>query len=338
MIQLRIVLERGDKVELPAKQRGVALILVLFVTVLIVIVTTGMVRQQHLFVRKSANLFSQAQMMELAISAELFARAGLTRDFDEDKKNKKMIDHEKEVWAEYAATFPMELGTIEMQVDDLQGRFNINDLIDHDGKIEPVMLKRFQALLDGLGVVSINAEKVADWVDADQESYRYKGAEDDVYLVQELPYRTPNSEIADSSELLMLQDIADEDYRKLLPYISALPRSTTGLNVNTCSPQLLMTLTPNLTKEMADAIVETRQTGAFATVADFLKQPGLEKIKEKTDLAVATQYFLISIRVIIADKTLRLVSKVYRGDDGKTVLLGRDFGQKYIINKQQVLL
>ncbi|PID41735.1 MAG: general secretion pathway protein GspK [Proteobacteria bacterium] len=326
------------KVTFPGKQQGVALILVIFMTVLIVIITAGITKQVHLFVRKSANLFTQAQAVDLAVSAESFARLGLTRDFDEDNKNGKMIDHEKEVWAEYAATFPMELGTIEMQVDDLQGRFNINDLIDQNGKVKAVVLKRFQALLDVLGIVSITAEKVADWVDADEQSYDYKGAEDDVYLIEHPPYRTANFEIGDISELLMVQGIDYEEYEKLLPHISALPRGTTGLNVNTCSRPLLRALVPTLTEEMADSIIETRRQDAFKTVNEFLKQPGLERLKDKTNLTVSTHYFRISARVSISDTVARLVSKVYRDDDGQTILLGRDFGQKDIINKPLVLL
>ncbi len=323
---------------LPAKQKGVALIIVVFVTALIVIITTGVTRQQNLFVRKSANLFSQAQAVELAISAELFARVGLARDFDEDKKDKKYIDHEKEIWAEYAATFPMELGTIEIQVDDLQGRFNINDLVDDKGVADEKMVQRLQDLLDALGVVSVNAEKFVDWVDTDEESYKYKGAEDDVYLLSDPPYRTPNSGAVHLSEMLLISEITLEEYEKLAPHMSVLPRGTLGLNINTCTPELLMALYDKLSLEDAKEVVELRREDPFEQAQDLYKTDAFKDAPQTTRLTVKTNFFQISTRITLGDKVVRMVSVVHRDANGRTELISRDFGQKYIINKQQVLL
>lgn len=321
------------------RQKGVALIIVVFVTALIVIITTGIARQQNLFVQKSANIFTQAQAIELAIGAEQFARVGLKRDYDDDKEKNQLVDHEKEIWSEYAATFPMEFGTIEIQVDDLQGRFNLNDLVDNQGVANPVMVERLQDLLDALGVVSVNAEKFVDWVDEDEESYKYKGAEDDVYLLADTPYRTPNAEAVHISELLLISEITLEEYEKLKPHLSLLPRATNGLNINTCSAELLMSLNDKLSKEDAEAVIEKRKENPFEKVDDLY---ALEEFKGITNrapaLVVKTQFFQIAVRVTIGDKTVRLVSVVHRSANGLTELISRDFGQKSIINKQQVLL
>lgn len=320
------------------KNDGVALIVVVFVMALVTLIAAGIGKQQNFFVKKSINQFTQLQGTELAVSAEAFARQVLIKDWEDDKKNNKFIDHETEFWAENAAAFPMELGLIEVQVDDLQGRFNLNGLVDVDGKVIVDQVKRLQRLLDELGVVSTSVEKIVDWVDSDNESYEYKGAEDDAYLIGDRPYRTANGMIGDVSELMLIEGMTAVEYGLLATHVSALPPKVTKLNVNTCSKELLMSLSEKISAESADSIIENRREKAFESIDDLYQLPEMAGITGLQNVSIKTEYFRVSIRVTIGDRITRLVSNLYRDSDGKIKVIGRDFGQKNIITKKQVLL
>jgi general secretion pathway protein K len=323
--------------KLHSEQRGVALIIVVFVMALVALIAAGIGKQQNLFVKKSINQFTQLQGTELTISAEAFARQVLYKDWEDDKKDNKFIDHMTEFWAEYAASFPMELGLIEVQVDDLQGRFNLNSLVDSKGKADVEQVKRLKRLLDSVGIVSVSVEKFVDWVDADVESYEYKGAEDEAYLIYDKPYRTANGLVGHVSELMLIEGMTAEDYVLLAPHISVLPPNAKAVNVNTCSKEVLMSLHENITAESAETIIEKRLENPFATIEDLYQLPEMAAIKLK-NVSVNTKYFAVSIRVTIQDRITRLVSNLYRADDGKLRVISRDFGQKNIITKKQVLL
>ncbi|MCG8613461.1 MAG: type II secretion system minor pseudopilin GspK [Pseudomonadales bacterium] len=324
----------------PARdQAGVALIIVIFVMAIVMIIAGSMARQQNLFVKRSTNQFIQMQAVELALGAEAFARQVLKQDSDDDRKNKKIVDHEKEIWAEYAAALPLELGTIEVQIDDLQGRFNLNELVDANGKVVKEQVLYFQALLDRLAIESINAEKVVDWIDQDDESYQYKGAEEDAYLIYETPYRTANSWFAHESELRLIDGITVADYQLLLPHISTLPTGSGGVNLNTCSKELLMAISEKVSEADAESVLELRKEDYFESVDEMFQLDALRGVpRPATGFKVNSEYFEISIRIQVADQVSRMVVQVHRDNQGKMTTLNRDQGQKYIITKEQVFL
>jgi general secretion pathway protein K len=323
---------------LPQGQQGVALIIVVFVMALVTLIAAGLGKQQNFFVKKSINQFNQQQGTDLTLSAEAFARQVLYKDWEEDKKDNQFMDDEKELWAEFAVAFPMELGLIEMQVDDLQGRFNLNSLVDAKGKVNAYQVKRLQRLLDGLGIVSIPAEKIVDWLDEDSESYEYKGAEDEAYLIGDNPYRAANGRMGHLSELMLIEGMTAEDFALLKEHVTVLPTSEAALNVNTCSKVLLMSLSEKISAESAEAIIEKRRETPFKSIADLNQLPEMPAIPDLKNVSVKTHYFSAAIRVTIGERITRLVSNLYRSDDGKLGVFSRDFGQKNIITKKQVML
>src|SRR5690606_39085646 len=101
------------------------------------------------------------------------------------------------------------------------------------------------------------AERLRDWLDPDQEASGAYGAEDNQYLLAQPPYRTANRIIADPSELRLLLGMREEHYRRLRPYVSALP-SEARINVNTAGAMVLSTLADTLTPEVAQTLVLAR--------------------------------------------------------------------------------
>lgn len=107
------------------------------------------------------------------------------------------------------------------------------------------------------------AERLLDWIDEDQQASGGYGAEDNQYLLLQPPYRAGNRWLGDVSELRLLLDMSERDYRLLLPHVSALPAEV-GLNVNTASALLLSCLADDLDLASAQSLVEARGEQGFA--------------------------------------------------------------------------
>src|SRR5690554_7349631 len=75
-------------------QKGVALIMVLLAMALVVMLASGMTRQQSLRVFKAGHYLAQQQGYNIALGAEEFARRILVRDFEEDRENSLMRSEE----------------------------------------------------------------------------------------------------------------------------------------------------------------------------------------------------------------------------------------------------
>ena len=112
---------------------------------------------------------------------------------------------------------------LEASLEDLQGRFNLNNLVQPDGTPDPVMVTAFTQLLALVGLEPKWTGYIVDWIDWTARPSIPDGAEDSVYMGQTLPYRTANRYITSASELLALPGFGRDRYLKLAPYVTALP-------------------------------------------------------------------------------------------------------------------
>ena len=123
--------------------------------------------------------------------------------------------------------------TLEASLEDLQGRFNINELVLTDGNTpNTAAITAFQRLLTNLNLDPKMAYYIVDWIDKNTEPMDPDGAEDSVYMEMDPPYRTPNLPITSTSELLAMPGVTRAEFDTLAPYIVALPL---GVQINTCT-------------------------------------------------------------------------------------------------------
>jgi general secretion pathway protein K len=135
---------------------------------------------------------------------------------------------------------PLELddgGSVQGQLIDLQGRFNLNSLIDREGRVDPTALALFERLLRVLGLEPLWAPRLADWLDADDQPLA-NGGEDDLYTTMVPGYRPPNRPVTSISELLLLPGFDRERFATLAPHVAALPRDA-AINLCSATPALL---------------------------------------------------------------------------------------------------
>ncbi len=223
------------------RQRGAALITALLIMALVVAAGVAMAARQQLDIRRTANLLQRDQAYVFAEGAEVMASAVLTKD---DAK----VDHWDEDWATPQPAIPFEGGVLAGGIEDLQGRFNLNNLVI-DGKRSNFDYERFKRLLQILKEKSESREvwdnaepadlanAAVDWIDSDSEPSP-GGSEDTDYLQGERPYRTANTLLTSTSELLLVRGFTAPIYNQIAPYVTALPERT-KMNVNTAKEEVL---------------------------------------------------------------------------------------------------
>ena len=325
---------------MPGKQQGVALMIVLFVFALVTILASGMISRQSLFIQKASNTLIQSQAYEYAIGAEQVARQMLFVDWEEDKKEKLFTDDLEEFWGKGAAGFPIDYGVIEAQIDDLQGRLNINSLINTDGSKDQAVIERFKNLFLVLELQDFQVEKLIDWIDENDETEGADGAEEGDYLVKEKPYRTGNQAFVSTSELMLINGMTEENFKLLLPHVSALPSGVKAINVNTCSKEIMRSLAKGkiLSDAEGQSIIDSRKENVFEKIEDFKAIPEYAGLTLEGTFSINTEFFKVSSKVTLSDRVSRLVSILYRdSENGNLTLMERNQGQKYLITKDLVL-
>lgn len=304
------------------RQRGVALILAIVMVALATVLATRIASRAALDVRRTTGLAALDQGWEVALGAEAWAAQILLEDTQQSQR-----DHLAEAWATPLPRLPIDGGSIVGGLEDMQGRFNINNLVDGNGEVNAVALAQFAALLDGLGLENRWAGIAADWLDADTIAGVPDGAEDGVYLSQQPPYRAANGPMASITEMLSLPGFGLENFRKLQPYIAALPVGT-KVNVCTASPPVLSALAEGGTDfGNADALARNRKDACFPTLEDFKATVGVTEFQKiQGTVGESSNWFRAVTTVSIGTSEVTLYSLLERNGAGQTRPVLRSIG------------
>ncbi len=302
------------------RQRGVALITVLMVFFFASTIAVTMVSRQHLDIRRTANLSDSLQATNNARSVETFALQLLVEDYRANPE----IDHLLERWAQRGTRFEVDHGEVIFTVEDLNGRFNLNNLANDPDQVH---LQRLRLLLTRLELNPELADAIRDWIDPDEQQTGYAGAEDNEYLLLQPPYRAANAAIRDVSELLLVRGVDGPTYEQLRHHVAALPAGTT-LNVNAAEPFVLQSLSQELGAVEAEQIVQARQVSPFTGVdQDFVSQQFVPASVNTSGLTVTSQFFRVRIESRFGERRAVLESTVQRGADGRCHVLARNFSR-----------
>jgi len=220
---------RGGGVPARRRQRGVALLVAILLVALGTIIAASMAYDNAMTARRAAATFDFDQALLTAQGAEALAAYGLQQTTSE---NSPYI-YPGQPWSQPLPPTEVIPGVmLQASMQDLQGRFNINDLVGQNGN-DPnaAAIAAFQRLLTRLGLDPKYADSLVDWIDKNSSPLS-NGAEDSVYMEMDPPYRTPNLPITSTSELMALPGFTRADFDQLAPHIAALPL---GTPINVCS-------------------------------------------------------------------------------------------------------
>ncbi|MBT8063157.1 MAG: type II secretion system minor pseudopilin GspK [Gammaproteobacteria bacterium] len=306
-------------------ERGVALVTALLVVALATVAAVAMATRLHVDLRRAGNLLHGEQAYTYALAAESWAQVILERDANDNKSDSLEDD-----WATSLPPIAVEGGLVDGQVSDLQGRFNVNNLVDGAGNPDVDQREYFERLLDNLQLDVSLAAALLDWVDRDT-IVTFGGIEDDGYLLLDPPYRAANRRLVDISELRLVQGFTAEVIETLAPHVTALP-ATTAINVNTASVQTLLSLHEDLNLADIQALVEAREDGAYENINEFEAEDALAGLDPPiaVGIGVESEWFQVLTDVIVGAGRARLNTLLNR-DSGATRVIMRTRARHYLL-------
>jgi general secretion pathway protein K len=327
------------------RQRGVALITALLVVAIATVAAVEIVSRQHLDIRRAQNAFSRDQAYSMALGAEAGALALLKADLFMGTT----VDSLNEGWAQPVLLPDVQGARLSLQLEDLQGRFNLNNLVglpqnNPQQAANNLQYKRFRTLLENVAAENPDAIDGAqfnpdhlifaliDWMDPDfLPAPGEAGAEDDYYLGLERPYRTSGQPLASPSELMLIKGFTPDFYRALAPYVTALPTQgqPTPINVNTAKPQVLRMLDRRIDPDAAEALAKQAAERPWDKVSGgFLAESTVSGLGiDPQGLGVNSEYFLANSAVSLGRATVPLYSVLHRGSDRSVEVMRRGRGQ-----------
>ncbi|WP_420469563.1 type II secretion system minor pseudopilin GspK [Brevundimonas sp. FT23042] len=289
-------------------REGMALLTVLLLVAVMSAVAVALLDDVRFSVRRTTNVETGGQAQWLASGAELMARGRIGRLMQMDPVRTPLQPD----WNGRRLDFPIEDGAISATVSDGQACFNLNSVVlgvGEDLVARPEGAAQFRALGRVVGVPDSRmraiADALTDWLDADNEALPL-GAEDGAYAGLSTPYRTAGVMMAEVSELRAVKGVDADAWRRLRPYICALPTSQmSALNVNTLTPEqaplLTMLTLGQITPQQARAVIARRPRDGWANGEAFWAQPALSNVspddETRAQAVVLTRFFRLRVDV-----------------------------------------
>ncbi|THB68217.1 MAG: general secretion pathway protein GspK [Gammaproteobacteria bacterium] len=346
-------------------QKGVALITALLVVSIAVIAAAAMYQREYFNRQHLHNIIKNDQSYYYSIAAESWAMTILADDI-ENSDGKPIDDAEEVSLRAEGIQAPIDNGSLSGKLFDLQGKFNINNLIKYD-KESGKYIKSEEDFLIFYRLVEIINEnpreddpykdieiprdlphKVLDWIDSDDVATSDDmgmGAEDEVYSAQMPPYKAANGMVMSLSELIMVDGFhtvenGDAVLKKLEPYITALPNGT-HINVNIAPPEVIAALVKGLDLADAQTMVNDLKEEPAQKVNDFTNnlksffgsdeeglaaKKSIDNLVKNSKLGITTNYFYLEIETEYSGSYSRLHSIIYRSDKGEMMVIVRGDG------------
>lgn len=310
------------------QQRGIALVMAIMIVALAAITATAITVANQRQTIRTNNLILRDQAFNFAVSAENFA----IRILNEDSKDNNS-DHLEEAWYNEgeAIILPIDFANIqnsdrfyiEGQLSDIQSRLNINNILsfpknNSDQTRTQTLANLFNTLaIDTTIETVVFQDSLQDWLDNDDETVSFNGAEQYYYLGLEQPYQIANQAIQHLSTLKQVrgfESLEKVEYDKLTKELHA-ANQTQQLNINTASDNILDSI--GLNENTIATIVEKRP---YDNVADFIKDTNAQTgVKfSADDFTVESTVFLLEVTAVMDQVRLPIHSLIERDTENNT--------------------
>jgi general secretion pathway protein K len=304
------------------QQRGIVLISALILVALATIVAATLFFETAMSARRAKGNFLLEEAIQVAQGAEALSAYALADDKNQD-------DSKSDSWNTVYGPFEVDAGIVlEAQLTDEQAKFNINTLVKADGTRNEDAFKVFTRLLELAGVETRWASLILDWLDPDSMP-QSDGAEDSLYTVRDPPHLTGNVLVTSISELMQIPGFSAV-YKKLAPYITALPPSADRINVCQADGIVLDALfavgnRPNYiehSRRTQEEFDKGREGGCFPQREDLTTvEPKTARLSSEK-----TSYFRLRTAIRIGTVEFTLYSLMYRDGRGRARAVARTFG------------
>jgi general secretion pathway protein K len=224
------------------KERGIALILVLWVLILLGMIAASFLRESRLGTNLARNMTENAKAEALADAGVSRAMLGL---LDADPAT---------AWRGDGKPYQLELGegTVVVRIADEGGKVDLNRA--------PTPILR--GLLQAAGLDEVGARKLADAIndfrDPDHE-HRPDGAEDPEYEAAGIEAGAKDAPFDDKEELMQVLGMTRATYDAIKPYVTVYS-GRSRINLMT-APEFLLRTIPNMTPQQLSKILAERAAG-----------------------------------------------------------------------------
>jgi general secretion pathway protein K len=313
-------------------ERGVALLVAIVIFAIATTVAAAVTYSKAMSARRAAATFTMEQALQAGMAAEALASIAL-EDAGSEPKTETTQD-----WAQDQP--PLEIPDtgiwIVAKVEDMSGRFNLNSVIKWDSQQDTFVedqhqLAVFRTILANLDIDQRYADLLVDWIDPNIAPFGSSGGEDSLYLSQAPPYRPPNTFITHASELLALPGFGRDNYKKIAPYVTALPNDE-PLNVCTASGLVLdAALNQNTTQYANQDMALNREKGCWPEEKDYtvvIADP-TQKTEVEQRVDEKSSWFRLRTQVRIGTAEFVLYSVLFREPNGNKIrTVQRSFGSE----------
>ncbi|MGM0565027.1 MAG: type II secretion system minor pseudopilin GspK [Pseudomonadota bacterium] len=300
------------------RQSGVALIMVVVTVAIISLLAVAMITEQAFMVRRVQNAITLDSALQYGIGGEQMAALALKWDADNTE-----ADGYSERW-NTPQHYPVDNGMIRGHLSSQQGRFNLNNLVNAEGKVQPNAQAALERLLDQLQLDKQWIPALVDWVDPDA-NVSPGGAEDSAYQTRERPYLAANQPLVSRQDLRLVQGVTPELYEQLEAYVTALP-SGTPLNVNFASPEVLAAYIPELSPGEAGDLTEALRETMAEDESDFKQRLSGVDWEAVPAWGVDSEYFTLDVTVSLGGSDVQLYSVLKRNGAGDVSVVHRGRG------------
>ncbi len=296
---------------LKLKQKASALLTALFVTAIVAIIAVSVIYKFRLMVHLAQlnNFSNQAQLYLLGVNDQIeadlenYTIAWLSPNIN--NPNLRMPRRIK----------PKKFNNVILmaQISDEQAKFNINILRSRNNQARFIHL--LQIVMPQLNLQNAEniAHNISDWLSENPNTT------DQIYARHKPPYRAGHRPMVDISELLLVEGITPQIFTALKPYISTLPGDT-KININSATPPVLATLSPNITLTQAKALYGCRQSqGVFLNLDDYNKTCMTPLgLNAASQITTSSRYFLLQSLATSKEQQNRMESLLTTYTDPKT--------------------
>lgn len=244
------------------KHNGTAIITALFIMAIVAIAATAMSMRLSIDIQRSALTLTSQRLTGLASGVNAWAQQQLLASLKKPNDGLPLT-----------MTPQLYAGAeVSGQLDDLQARFNLNNLRLTDKPDDNNYYQTAFARLLEIVAPGKFSHEVAKQLTANVVSWLSPNAAaiEQSYLKLNPPYRAAHQLMVSASELRLVAGFNAERYLVLAPFITALPAISTPINLNTASAEVLTTLGAGLSLAQAKAIVAARKAQhGFNSLAEF---------------------------------------------------------------------
>lgn len=301
-------------------QRGMVLLLVLVVVALLAALLSEFSFSSLVDLRLAETFRDSTRAYYLAKGGIQAGRMLLQDDHND-------YDGPGELWSQGVYNYPVGDGSVSIRAEDLDGRIDLNRLVDNLGN--PVDRYKNRCLLlfselgfsDPAGLV----DSLIDWLDFnDNDQKEPLGAESPYYLGLSHPYPAKNGPLDSLDELLLVKGFDADILATLEPHVTV--HGSDSLNVNTASQEVLMAWDQKgeLPQQAAEAIVNQRQTEPF------------HDIQQLQDLIGVDNFSILNrnVDIVFISDTFRITAQGAVGDGSRTIqAIVRKSGNKILYQR-----